>query len=187
MLKNIAMFLVVAFIILSVSYYVFSEDITITTYYPSPYGSYRELRAQNMSIGQNYSTSDYCWPPASCSHPINRTADLVVEGSTGIGIFDPHNMLEVNGTVVIGGNYSGNSTFIAPGDSLLVEGGIGVNRTNITTNAELDVNGAINASSYWVGGIPGFNSTLTVKKSDVTGSPCTINVTRGLITNSTCF
>lgn len=49
------------------------EEIRLTTYYPSPYGSYRELSANRMKIGQNYSAQ--------------AVADdnLIVEGSVGIG------------------------------------------------------------------------------------------------------
>ncbi len=33
------------------------ESISITTYYPSPYGSYNELTTNKMKIGANYSDS----------------------------------------------------------------------------------------------------------------------------------
>jgi len=64
------------------------ESITITTYYPSPYGSYGELRAQRMAIGTNYFGSNYCWSPESCTYTISN-ADLVVEGHVGIGTATP--------------------------------------------------------------------------------------------------
>jgi len=175
------MVLMVAFIILSVSYYVFSEDITITTYYPSPYGSYRELRAQNVSIGENYSAAAYCWPPAICTHSINNTADLIVEGRVGFGTFVPQNMLDVNGTIVVGGNFSGNNTFIAPADSILVEGGIGINRTDITAGVDLDVNGTINATSYWADGAPGWNGTIHTTNGL---AACEVTVINGIIANT---
>lgn len=72
------------------------ETITITTYYPSPYGSYRELRAQRMAIGDNYlNSAAYRW-----GTEINSNADLVVEGNVGIGTADPNRPLEVKGSVV---------------------------------------------------------------------------------------
>lgn len=65
------------------------EQITITTYYPSPYGSYRELRVQRMAIGNTYySSNTVCWAPdTTCPNPIPTTndTDLVVEGNVGIG------------------------------------------------------------------------------------------------------
>lgn len=51
------------------------EQLTITTYYPSPYGSYRELTTYKMKIGTTYSGSG------------TTVADnnLIVEGSVLIG------------------------------------------------------------------------------------------------------
>ncbi|MEW6100710.1 MAG: hypothetical protein AB1481_00230 [Candidatus Omnitrophota bacterium] len=62
------------------------EDITITTYYPSPFGSYRELRAQRMAIGDTYfDGAQYCWPGSPCTNTIKDEVDLFVEGSADIG------------------------------------------------------------------------------------------------------
>jgi hypothetical protein len=64
------------------------ESITITTYYPAPYGTYKEMRAKKMAVGGTYvENSKYCWG-ASCGATIAvipDDADLVVEGSVGIG------------------------------------------------------------------------------------------------------
>jgi hypothetical protein len=67
------------------------EELIITTYYPSPYGSYVELTAHRMKIGQNYSGSSV------------TVADnnLIVEGKIGIGITNPQEKLEVNGKIKI--------------------------------------------------------------------------------------
>ncbi len=72
------------------------ESMTITTYYPSPYGSYRELRAQFMAIGGNYSGPTYCWSPASCgSGQIDPNTNLIVEGNVGIGTMSPQAKLGI--------------------------------------------------------------------------------------------
>jgi len=57
-----------------------NENITITTYYPAPYGvyKYKEIRADQMSIGSTYRTT------ATLSD-----GDLIVEGSVGIGTTNP--------------------------------------------------------------------------------------------------
>lgn len=50
MKKVIFLFLSI-FIFISV---LFAENITITTYYPSPYGSYNEMRVNMLAVGSNY-------------------------------------------------------------------------------------------------------------------------------------
>ncbi|MBD3246831.1 MAG: hypothetical protein GF333_07470 [Candidatus Omnitrophica bacterium] len=69
------------------------ETITFTTYYPSPYGVYRELRSQRMVVGENYYQNDqYCWEE-ECPQQISGTQfqdiDFVVEGSAVIGGYAP--------------------------------------------------------------------------------------------------
>lgn len=61
------------------------ETLTITTYYPSPYGSYNELRVNQMTVGSAYQ---------SVAIPANS---LVVEGSVGIGTITPRSKLEIVG------------------------------------------------------------------------------------------
>jgi hypothetical protein len=80
------------------------ESVTITTYYPSPYGSYKELRVQRMAIGESYYGSDYCWSPETCTNVIDANADLVVEGNVGIGTTAATEKLEVAGNARVTGN-----------------------------------------------------------------------------------
>ena len=56
-----------------------SEEITLTTYYPAPYGEYNSL-----SVGSGYTA------------PAND-GDLVIEGNVGIGTTSPASSLHVNG------------------------------------------------------------------------------------------
>lgn len=78
------------------------EQITVTTYYPSPYGSYNELRSKMMAIGDNYlQMSQVCWG-AGCATVIPAATDLIVEGDVGIGTTAPAAKLDVNGGVRIG-------------------------------------------------------------------------------------
>lgn len=63
------------------------ETITITTYYPSPYGSYNELRANQMSIG-----SDYADDTLSNGY-------LIVRNRVGIGTPVPAATLDVSGPI----------------------------------------------------------------------------------------
>ena len=63
-----------------------TETITLTTYYPSPIGIYKELRSQRMAIGANY------YDPLV---GMSQDADLAVEGSVGIGTTSPNYRLTV--------------------------------------------------------------------------------------------
>jgi len=104
--------LIFSFLFLNHPFSSFTEDLTITTYYPSPIGVYKELRAKRIAIGENYyNPSDYCWMGA-CSFSVNKDADLIVEGKVGIGTENPQEELHVVGDAVIenGGLVVGNPT-----------------------------------------------------------------------------
>lgn len=89
--KKFIVFAFLVFILPAVAFCVFAENITLTTYYPSPYGIYHELRVKRTAIGDNYYNSSlYCWPGGPCAYPnIAANADLVVEGNVGIGTITP--------------------------------------------------------------------------------------------------
>ena len=79
------------------------ETLTITTYYPSPYGIYRELRSQRMAVGDTYiNRSTACWdPPCGGGTDISDATtggniDLIVEGSVGIGTVTPSHKLQIS-------------------------------------------------------------------------------------------
>jgi hypothetical protein len=67
------------------------ETITITTYYPSPYGVYREMRAKRIAIGDTYfDGAEVPWEETNGDGGlIDYLADLVVEGNVGIGTTNP--------------------------------------------------------------------------------------------------
>lgn len=83
--SGIFLFLIFVFTPLS-----FAEDITITTYYPSPYGSYRDVRAQHMGIGDTYSDpSQYYWTDGGTPGNVDDSTSLIVEGNVGMGTTTP--------------------------------------------------------------------------------------------------
>lgn len=77
------------------------ETITITTYYPSPSGSYSELTAFRMKIGQTYSANAVAV----------GNNNLIVEGRIGIGTTAPGQMLELRRN-----NANSVIRFLDPGD-----------------------------------------------------------------------
>ncbi|MBN3039944.1 MAG: hypothetical protein JW867_02330, partial [Candidatus Omnitrophica bacterium] len=65
------------------------ESLTLSTYYPAPFGVYSELRSKRLAIGEEYyKPVEYCWAPGSCTNEISDDTDLVVEGNVGIGTSD---------------------------------------------------------------------------------------------------
>jgi|GEM_PF-1616278 len=79
------------------------EELIITTYYPVPYGDYKELRSYRMAIGEKYHTPSYvCWE-GNCANQVNEASegdtDLLVEGNVGIGTTNPKVKLDVRGEI----------------------------------------------------------------------------------------
>ncbi|MFH1519144.1 MAG: hypothetical protein ABIE75_01045 [Candidatus Omnitrophota bacterium] len=72
-----------------VYYFVSAENFTLTTYYPAPYGVYKEIRTNQLAIGSSY------------RNVALGDGDFVVNGSTGIGTDAPTQKLDVNGQVRI--------------------------------------------------------------------------------------
>ncbi len=87
MLKHINIIGITVFLMLGLFSLGFSEEtLTITTYYPSPYGSYRELTSYRMKIGTNYSGSG----------TTVGDNNLIVEGTAGIGTPIPTYQLQLS-------------------------------------------------------------------------------------------
>jgi len=68
----------------------FSEQLTITTYYPSPVGVYNDLQAYKLAVGD----TDGDGQLNSADLPANNN-DFLVAGKVGIGTTDPGTRLDV--------------------------------------------------------------------------------------------
>ncbi|MDO8662271.1 MAG: hypothetical protein Q7K98_03520 [Candidatus Omnitrophota bacterium] len=76
------------------------ETLTITTYYPSPYGSYNSLQTSTLGVGDNNGDTKL----TSADVP-TTVGDVWIKGKVGIGTTTPGTKLEVNGQIKItGGN-----------------------------------------------------------------------------------
>lgn len=133
-----SIFLVSLFLFFCSTFVSAAEEITITTYYPSPYGSYNQLQASTLGVGDNNVSGGL--DSGDVPDPATDPGDVWISGNVGIGTMAPTQALDVNGTV--------------------------------------------NATAYQVGATPGISSVLSVR--DAGGGSCTITVTNGIVTASTC-
>jgi len=91
------------------------DSIRIVTYYPSPFGTYRELRTKRLAIGDDYIKTGappdkYDWQEYATDpmHNIGYDADLVVQGNVGIGTTTPSGRLHLMSNTVSGADYTFN-------------------------------------------------------------------------------
>jgi hypothetical protein len=80
-----------------------AEEITITTYYPSPYGVYNQLQTNSLGVGDNNASGDL--DSGDVPNPATNPGDVWIKGNVGIGTAspDPAAKLEVAGQVKITG------------------------------------------------------------------------------------
>ncbi|MFH0839047.1 MAG: hypothetical protein V1893_02555 [Candidatus Omnitrophota bacterium] len=95
MSKSVIIAILVFLILVGLVSLNFAENLTLTTYYPAPYGNYTELRASRMALGDTYKNSaSYRWPTE-----VDTDADLVIEGNVGIGTTNPAHKLDIVGAM----------------------------------------------------------------------------------------
>ncbi len=87
---GIAVFLI--FVLFSLSFA--DESMTITTYYPSPYGSYNQLQTKSLGVGDNNVDGNF----TSADVP-TTTGDVWIAGKVGIGTTAPAAKLHVAGDI----------------------------------------------------------------------------------------
>ena len=95
--------LAIVLVILAAAVRTGAEEITLTTYYPSPRGVYDQLRT------------------------MHDTYLAIQGGSVGIGMLNPGSKLSVSGGVSIGADYA---TIAAPADGMIIQGNVGIGTTN---------------------------------------------------------
>ena len=154
------------------------ETLTLTTYYPAPYGFYRWMRVDGMSVGPGYRYSDI------------TNGTLIVEGRVGIGTTDTSaTILNVYGgnasagTVVadivlqaqnaaFGGGGDGGNIILIPGAGSAgfmsgLPGNVGINTQN--PQGKLHVDPLINGPDGNPGGGDDSNDDFVVTQAGKVG------------------
>ena len=89
MVKRLILILFISVFCLTFSYAA-EENLTITTYYPSPYGSYNSLQVNMLGVGNN----DGLVGLTSGDVP-TTTGDVWISGKVGIGTNDPKGKVHI--------------------------------------------------------------------------------------------
>ncbi|MDD5465344.1 MAG: hypothetical protein PHP73_03270, partial [Candidatus Omnitrophica bacterium] len=78
-----------------------AEEITITTYYPSPYGLYNQLQTSTLGVGDNNGNS--VLDSGDVPNPATNPGDVWIKGKVGIGTTGPTTRLDISGDTHISG------------------------------------------------------------------------------------
>jgi predicted aspartyl protease len=190
--KTIKCFAVILFAVLCVGVAGIAEEITLTTYYPAPYGVYEELGVDNND-GRQFRTTTWADMSANSSGYglFAGNAYVMYDGANRFRYSNTHGSIGAIGFAV---NYplwnkasiisSGTTSATADNNftpsviaTFEYDGNVGIATTD--PNYKLDVTGTVNATSYSVGGTPGAGAGDTFRSQD--GK--TVTVTNGIITS----
>ncbi|MFA5305772.1 MAG: hypothetical protein WDL99_08960 [Candidatus Omnitrophota bacterium] len=75
------------------------ETVTITTYYPAPYGVYNQFVTQTLGVGDNNNDGSLNGSDAPDPSNAAQAGNVWIKGRVGINTTTPHARLEVNKTV----------------------------------------------------------------------------------------
>lgn len=160
-------------VVLLMGIYSMAEDITLTTYYPAPYGAYNE-----MSVSQAVSTSNNTSALVVTSTDNDTTAPAIAVSTRLDGMFLNNSNDLTSAHYLLSINSGATNRFYVRND-----GNVGIN--NGAPAYTLDVAGTVNATSYLVNGTtPVADGVYTVgsKITPITGNDGTITVQGGIIT-----
>ena len=151
-------------LLLATTAYAIAEEMTLTTYYPSPRGVYRELR---VGSGNAPSPTAMLQVIGDGSSALFRADDVMITAASnlGVGITGPSERLHVVGNGIVTGNLNLGGNAAIGGDAAIAG--------NATVGGNITVTGTVNANAIntvtiaITGGSPGPGKVLS---SDATGN-----------------
>jgi len=84
-------------------YSIAEEEITLTTYYPAPYGAYDAMYSTTLGVGDNDGNS-VLGNSGDTPDPATKQGDVWIKGNVGIGTMAPERKLDVNGDLNVNGD-----------------------------------------------------------------------------------
>lgn len=127
------------FFLLASNHSTFAEDITITTYYPAPYGVYNQLVTQTLGVGDTNVDGNIDGDDAPDPTVVAEQGDVWIAGNVGIGTTNPAYSLDVNGNIrAIGSVYYGGTVGIANGTAYIQPDYVFENGYNVMTIKEVE-------------------------------------------------
>tara|TARA_B100000315_G_C14573507_1_gene586823 strand:- start:1821 stop:2540 length:720 start_codon:yes stop_codon:yes gene_type:complete len=115
----------IVILLLSTSLANAQETITLTTYYPAPFGIYQQLVTMTLGVGDSNASGGM--DANDSPNPNTNPGEVWVNSRLGIATTTPQNQLDVAGAAAIGVGYAG--TQAAPANGLAVEGRVGIGTT----------------------------------------------------------
>lgn len=100
-MKRLArLFAAVLFVVFCIGASSIAEEITLTTYYPSPSGNYEDLTAEDLTVSDTLDVTNGAVVGSTYAGTETAPADgMLVEGDVAIGKTSATAELDVNGTV----------------------------------------------------------------------------------------
>jgi len=158
----------IAFFLFFFPSFIPAEEITITTYYPSPYGSYNYLQADKLGVGDN--NGDNSWTSADVP---TTAGDVWIKGKVGIGTINPASKLQI-GTNTILQQWSGSTPYV------LIQGmdneaetiAFQIKDENMAEQFRVSTiaDGGATGGKVYVGGSLGIGTASPIAKLEIAGS-----------------
>ena len=141
-------------LLLSTTAYAIAEEMTLTTYYPSPHGVYRELRVGSGNALAPGAAVEITNNGGALSLQVDTAFAVAGNGNVGLGTINPGERLDVAGNGRISGTMNVGGTLAVTGDATF---GSNVTVTGTLTDGTLTANAANTTITVLVvpGGSPG--------------------------------